>query len=169
MSEFNAPQPDVTLLLDMEGVIREVTLSPSMSTENIDAWLGHPWSEFVAGAAEKMANEEAEKKRIEEEARNTAFDLLFVQGLYASAPTNTPVGEIIEEKVRYGAFAFDSYCVACKRETTFRVAAREVPGRGANPRYPAQTAVPPTSGRCMPPASETSQFTRTSYNSNLRS
>jgi transcriptional regulator PpsR len=54
MSEFNAPQPDVTLLLDMDGVIREATLSPSMSKENVNAWLGRPWSEIVGGAAEKI-------------------------------------------------------------------------------------------------------------------
>jgi transcriptional regulator PpsR len=54
MSEFNAPQPDVTLLLDMDGVIREVTLSASMSRENIDGWLGRPWSEVVGGAPEKI-------------------------------------------------------------------------------------------------------------------
>jgi transcriptional regulator PpsR len=54
MSEFNTPQPDVTLLLDMDGVIREATLSPSMSKENINGWLGRPWSEVVGGAAEKI-------------------------------------------------------------------------------------------------------------------
>jgi len=54
MSEFNAPQPDVTLLLDMDGVIREATLSPSMSKENVDGWLGRPWSEVAGGAAEKI-------------------------------------------------------------------------------------------------------------------
>src|SRR6201995_868044 len=54
MSESNAPQPDVTLLLDMDGVIREATLSPSMSQENIDSWLGRPWSEGVEGAGEKI-------------------------------------------------------------------------------------------------------------------
>ena len=54
MTEFNAPQPDLTLLLDMDGVIREATLSPSMSKENIDGWLGRPWSEVVGGAGEKI-------------------------------------------------------------------------------------------------------------------
>jgi transcriptional regulator PpsR len=54
MSEFNAPQPDVTLLLDMDGVIREATLSASMSKENVDGWLGRPWSEVVGGAGEKI-------------------------------------------------------------------------------------------------------------------
>jgi transcriptional regulator PpsR len=54
MSEFNAPQPDVTLLLDIDGVIREATLSPSMSKENIDGWLGRPWSEVVGAAGDKI-------------------------------------------------------------------------------------------------------------------
>lgn len=54
MSEINAPQPDVTLLLDMDGVIREATLSPSMSKENVGDWLGRPWSEIVGGAADKI-------------------------------------------------------------------------------------------------------------------
>jgi transcriptional regulator PpsR len=41
-------QPDITLLLDMDGVIREATLSPSMVSESVDGWLGRPWVE-VAG------------------------------------------------------------------------------------------------------------------------
>jgi transcriptional regulator PpsR len=54
MSELGAPQPDVTLLLDMDGIIREATLSPAMSKENVDSWLGRPWSEIVDGAGEKI-------------------------------------------------------------------------------------------------------------------
>jgi transcriptional regulator PpsR len=54
MSESNAPQPDVTLLLDIDGVIREATLSSAMSKENIDSWLGRPWSEVVGAAGEKI-------------------------------------------------------------------------------------------------------------------
>ena len=41
-------QPDVTLLLDMEGVIRDVTLSPGMLGESADNWLGRRWDETVA-------------------------------------------------------------------------------------------------------------------------
>lgn len=48
MAALPTLQPDITLLLDMEGVIREATLSPSMSGESIDGWLGRPWVE-VAG------------------------------------------------------------------------------------------------------------------------
>ena len=54
MSELGTPQPDVTLLLDMDGVIREATLSPAMAQENIDGWLGRPWSEVVGPAGEKI-------------------------------------------------------------------------------------------------------------------
>lgn len=54
MAEFHTPQPDVTLLLDMDGIIREATLSPSMSDENIDNWLGRPWREVVEGASDKI-------------------------------------------------------------------------------------------------------------------
>lgn len=43
----NIAQPDVTLLLDMEGVIREVTLSNALSQESVDAWIGRPWGETV--------------------------------------------------------------------------------------------------------------------------
>ena len=40
-------QPDITLLLDMEGVIREATLSAAMSAESVDGWLGRPWVEIA--------------------------------------------------------------------------------------------------------------------------
>src|SRR5271165_3164017 len=48
MAALPTVQPDITLLLDMEGVIREATLSPAMSAESVDGWLGRPWVE-VAG------------------------------------------------------------------------------------------------------------------------
>ncbi|MFZ5738379.1 MAG: transcriptional regulator PpsR [Pseudomonadota bacterium] len=38
---------DVTLLLDMEGVIREATLSPAMAAESVDGWLGRRWSDIA--------------------------------------------------------------------------------------------------------------------------
>ena len=54
MSEPNAPQPDLTLLLDMAGVIREATLSSSVSRENVDDWLGRPWEDVVGTPGEKI-------------------------------------------------------------------------------------------------------------------
>ena len=40
-------QPDITLLLDMDGVIREATLSPAMGGESVDGWLGRPWIDIA--------------------------------------------------------------------------------------------------------------------------
>lgn len=47
MAALPTVQPDITLLLDMEGIIREATLSPAMSGESIDGWLGRPWVEIA--------------------------------------------------------------------------------------------------------------------------
>ena len=40
-------QPDITLLLDMDGIIREVSVSPAMAGESVDGWLGRPWIEIA--------------------------------------------------------------------------------------------------------------------------
>lgn len=48
MSSVSITQPDVTLLLDMDGVIRDATLSGAISDEGVDAWLGRPWGETVS-------------------------------------------------------------------------------------------------------------------------
>jgi transcriptional regulator PpsR len=56
-------QPDVTLLLDLEGVIREVTFSSAISNETSEAWLGKAWTQTVEGSAS------ASVKRMIEDAR----------------------------------------------------------------------------------------------------
>lgn len=43
----NIAQPDVTLHLDTQGTIREVSLSKSFSGESTEPWLGRPWTETV--------------------------------------------------------------------------------------------------------------------------
>jgi transcriptional regulator PpsR len=43
----NHSQPDVTLLLDADGVIREATFASSLAGEKADTWLGRPWTETV--------------------------------------------------------------------------------------------------------------------------
>ena len=48
MATATRPQPDVTLLLDTEGVIREVTFASSLESENPASWIGIPWTETVA-------------------------------------------------------------------------------------------------------------------------
>ena len=50
MSGVSIAQPDVTLLLDLQGVIRNVTLSEGIGAEDVQAWLGRPWPETVGDA-----------------------------------------------------------------------------------------------------------------------
>jgi transcriptional regulator PpsR len=57
-------QPDVTLVLDLKGVIQKVTLAGEVSTERIDPWLGRPWVETVDEAGSGKV------RRIVEEARS---------------------------------------------------------------------------------------------------
>ena len=47
MAGVDLAQPDVTLLLDMGGVIREATVSSILADESVDAWLGHSWKDTV--------------------------------------------------------------------------------------------------------------------------
>jgi transcriptional regulator PpsR len=47
MAALPTVEPDMTLLLDMDGVIREATLSPAMGAESVDGWLGRPWVEIA--------------------------------------------------------------------------------------------------------------------------
>jgi transcriptional regulator PpsR len=48
----NPVQPDITLLLDIDGVIRDATLSPSFASagESVDTWRGRAWTD-IAGEA----------------------------------------------------------------------------------------------------------------------
>lgn len=50
-------QPDITLLLDMDGVIREATLSPAMAGETVDGWLGQPWAEIGGDKVRRMVDD----------------------------------------------------------------------------------------------------------------
>src|SRR6478735_6221649 len=47
MTRVNIAQPDVTLTLDMDGVIRGATLSDAIPGEQMQQWLGRPWAETV--------------------------------------------------------------------------------------------------------------------------
>jgi transcriptional regulator PpsR len=48
MPNVNLTQPDVTLLLDLDGVIRDVSFSSAMQEDDAHTWLGRPWVETVA-------------------------------------------------------------------------------------------------------------------------
>lgn len=47
MATVDLAQPDVTLVLDMGGVIREASVSSVLSEENVNGWLGQSWRETV--------------------------------------------------------------------------------------------------------------------------
>jgi transcriptional regulator PpsR len=47
MTSISTAQPDVTLLLDLNGVIRNATLAGAISAEGVTDWLGKPWRDTV--------------------------------------------------------------------------------------------------------------------------
>jgi transcriptional regulator PpsR len=47
MTGVSVAQPDVTLVLDNDGVINDATLANSISDEGIAGWIGRPWFETV--------------------------------------------------------------------------------------------------------------------------
>ncbi len=53
-SGVNLAQPDITLMLDMSGVIQDVILSNDMSDETVDDWRGRPWVETVGDSSIKI-------------------------------------------------------------------------------------------------------------------
>lgn len=54
MTRPTVAQPDVTLLLDMDGIIREASVSNSIDEAGVDAWLGRPWIETIADTGIKV-------------------------------------------------------------------------------------------------------------------
>lgn len=57
MATTTRSQPDVTLLLDAEGVIREATFASSLKEEDATSWLGRPWIDTV----ESLGNDSVER------------------------------------------------------------------------------------------------------------
>lgn len=48
MSGVNIAEPDITLVLNMDGVIQDVTLSGAIAEGQIDSWRGLAWADTVA-------------------------------------------------------------------------------------------------------------------------
>ena len=65
MSGINIVQPDVTLMLDMDGVIRDATLSNAVSNESVDEWRGRLWGDTVGdiGSSKVMRMVEDARER----------------------------------------------------------------------------------------------------------
>jgi transcriptional regulator PpsR len=47
MIREHAAAPDVKLVLNLEGIIQDVTLSNAFADEGVADWIGHPWAETV--------------------------------------------------------------------------------------------------------------------------
>ena len=65
MSSFSVAEPDITLHLDDEGVIRAAASSTAVSDEAVDTWVGRPWLETVASDGSDQV------RRMLEDARNS--------------------------------------------------------------------------------------------------
>jgi transcriptional regulator PpsR len=61
--KLSVAQPDVTLMLDTEGVIREVTFSEAVCGEGPDLWVGRPWIETVAEVGSGQTRQLVEEAR----------------------------------------------------------------------------------------------------------
>lgn len=53
MNVVGIAQPDVTITLDLDGVIRDVTVSNTLSRQDVSAWIGRPWTETVADTGDR--------------------------------------------------------------------------------------------------------------------
>ncbi len=48
MNALTSPQPDIKLVLDGHGVIREASVSRNVPTEDVQSWVGRLWTDTVA-------------------------------------------------------------------------------------------------------------------------
>ena len=63
MTAISIAQPDVTLLLDLDGVIRKATLSDTVPAASMDAWLGRLWLDTVGEAGSEPVRRMVEDAR----------------------------------------------------------------------------------------------------------
>lgn len=56
MTDAASFQPDVTLLIDLDGVIRETAVSPAFPERNLSAWLGTAWPDTLGGISADSAS-----------------------------------------------------------------------------------------------------------------
>jgi len=59
----NVAQPDITLILDNEGIIRSATLANAISEESVEGWIGQPWVRTVTGVGEDKIRRMVEDAR----------------------------------------------------------------------------------------------------------
>ncbi|WP_203071840.1 transcriptional regulator PpsR [Falsiroseomonas ponticola] len=63
MTRVAVIQPDITLTLDWEGVIRDAALSETMRGEPVAAWFGRPWMDTVGDVASLQVRRMVEDAR----------------------------------------------------------------------------------------------------------
>jgi transcriptional regulator PpsR len=51
MNRVVVTQPDVTLILDMDGVIRDASVSAALAKDGLDGWVGRHWTDTVGEPA----------------------------------------------------------------------------------------------------------------------
>lgn len=92
-------------------------------------------TEAAAEEPEETENPKVKRERIGREATAAIIDILTNRGLYYRYDASTDVGDRVEEMLRDSEpVTFDTYCVRCKRESTFRVrkstvATKQIPNR----------------------------------------
>ena len=87
----------------------------------------------------------AHQREVDSKASRMAQDLLLRKGLYRSIDVNDEVGQAAEDKIREARLGtFDCYCIGCKKETPFIVAAIDVPTSGGGLRHRNALSFPPS-------------------------
>jgi transcriptional regulator PpsR len=81
MSNVTLAQPDITLTLDADGIIREATLSNAISGEGVASWRGRPWHDTVAGGTGDRVKMIVEDARLSGISAFRQVQQLFPSGL----------------------------------------------------------------------------------------
>lgn len=63
MTRVAITQPDVTLVLDWDGIIRDASVSASIAKEGLDGWVGRHWTETVGDLASDQVRRMVEDAR----------------------------------------------------------------------------------------------------------
>lgn len=64
MSGLSIARPDITLILDLDGVIQKVDLAGAMEEKGIEAWIGRPWVDTVAEVGPELVRQMIDDARI---------------------------------------------------------------------------------------------------------
>ncbi|WP_200305303.1 transcriptional regulator PpsR [Paracraurococcus ruber] len=81
MTRLTIAQPDVTLTLDMNGVIRGVSLAESIGGESVQQWLGRHWAETVCSVGTGRVRSMVEDARAAGVSAFQQFTQRFPSGL----------------------------------------------------------------------------------------